>query len=272
MPFNPSGIFTLPAGYLAVPGQTIHASQHNPPLEDIAAGLSLALLRDGRAPMVADLSFNGHRATGAGDAQNPQDYVTLSQVMALLGALDGVPIGSLTFFTGSAAPTNWVFANGASLSRAAYPEYWGWVQASGNLAATEGAKTLGQYGPGNGSTTFTVPNLMSQGGTFIRPTAVGSSGWPVRSIGTFQADEIASHAHAATFSGNPVPPHTHTAPAYTLGSGTTAFRTEFSATPSGRATSSAGGHTPSGSVSVSATGGSETRPKNVAFPVIIKAR
>jgi hypothetical protein len=32
-----NGVYSLPSGYLAVTGATIQASQHNPPLEDIAA-------------------------------------------------------------------------------------------------------------------------------------------------------------------------------------------------------------------------------------------
>jgi hypothetical protein len=46
-----NGVYSLPPGYLAVTGSTIQASQHNPPLEDIAAALTLRLSRDGSAPM-----------------------------------------------------------------------------------------------------------------------------------------------------------------------------------------------------------------------------
>ena len=36
MPYNPStGIYTLPAIYLAIPGTTIIAAQHNDPLVDL---------------------------------------------------------------------------------------------------------------------------------------------------------------------------------------------------------------------------------------------
>lgn len=50
-----NGVYSLPPGYLAVTGATIQASQHNPPLEDIAAALTLRLSRDGTAPMTGPL-------------------------------------------------------------------------------------------------------------------------------------------------------------------------------------------------------------------------
>jgi hypothetical protein len=50
LPFDPNDNYNLPAGYVAVTGQTILASQHNPPFEDIQAALKNVLLRSGVAP------------------------------------------------------------------------------------------------------------------------------------------------------------------------------------------------------------------------------
>jgi hypothetical protein len=52
-----NGVYSLPQGYLAITGATIQASQHNPPLEDIAAALTLRLSRDGSAPMTGALQL-----------------------------------------------------------------------------------------------------------------------------------------------------------------------------------------------------------------------
>jgi hypothetical protein len=52
-----SGVYTLPNRYLAVTGTTIQASQHNPPLEDIAAALTARLSRDGTAPMTGPITL-----------------------------------------------------------------------------------------------------------------------------------------------------------------------------------------------------------------------
>lgn len=265
----------MPSGYLAVTGQTIEASQHNPPLEDLAAAMTRRYMRDGRAPMLGNIPMNGYRATGAGDGVDAQDYVTLAQVQALIAAVASVPTGLIVPYTGNTVPAGWVAANGQELSRTTYAALWAHAQASGNLAASQGAKTHGQFGPGNGSTTFTVPNLYADNGYFIRPLATG------RTIGSVQADELASHSHGATFSGNPVPAHNHNATYASAGAGgsyTDALnraRTGDGAYGFGSGETvglqSSGGHTPSGSVSVTATGGTETRPRNIAYPVIIKA-
>lgn len=262
MPSDSQGNYSLPPGYLAVTGQTVLASQHNPPLEDLGTSMSSRYMRDGRTPMLGNIPMNGYRAKGAANAEDAQDYVTLAQVQALIATVAGVPTGALMPLTGMVVPASWIIANGQTLLRATYPSFWTWVQASQNLAATEGAKTVGQYGPGDGSTTFSVPNLYADNGYFIRPISSG------RTIGTSQADDFKSHQHNASFVGDFVPPHTHEGQYFVLGVG-------YIISPGGNAGTSqtppAGGHTPSGTVTVAANGGTETRPKNIAYPVIIKA-
>jgi Coiled stalk of trimeric autotransporter adhesin len=84
MPFSPSGVYTLPNGYAGVDGQPILTSQHNPPLEDIQAALSLTLLRDGRAPMVSNLNMNTFKAINLANGTNSTDAVNLSQLLGLV--------------------------------------------------------------------------------------------------------------------------------------------------------------------------------------------
>lgn len=50
-------MYSLPAGYLAVTGETIQATQHNPPLEDIKDALTARLMRSGAAPMTGPLKI-----------------------------------------------------------------------------------------------------------------------------------------------------------------------------------------------------------------------
>jgi microcystin-dependent protein len=59
MPRNSTGVYSLPTGYLAVSGQTAKASQHNPPLEDIATALTQSVASDGRTPMTGALTLSG---------------------------------------------------------------------------------------------------------------------------------------------------------------------------------------------------------------------
>lgn len=59
-----AGQYSLPSVYLATPGTTIEAAQHNVPLEDIAVALTGSLPRDGTAPMTGNINMNGRRVTG----------------------------------------------------------------------------------------------------------------------------------------------------------------------------------------------------------------
>lgn len=264
MPVDPSGNSTRPTGQTPVTGQTADAPQINSPVDDIYAILNMLEFSDGRKSRRGHIAMNGYRAAGAENAVDPQDYVTLSQMQAAIAAAQGVPTGAMIAMTGAVVPAAWVIANGQSLLRATFPAFWAWVQTSGNLAATEGAKTFGQYGPGDGSTTFTVPNLYADGGYFIRPLASG------RTIGSVQADEVKAHGHNASFEGVPVAPHQHRHGAAFVGSGTGSnggYVVEFGENVT---TTFAGGHTPAGTVTVTPSTGVENRPKNIAYPVLIK--
>lgn len=261
MPDDANGNYSRPPAPLPVTGQGADAPQVNVPIDDIAAAMSRRYMRDGRAPMLGNIPMNGYRATNAGNAVDPQDLVTLAQVQSLIASIGAVPTGALIPLTGSVVPASWVIANGQTLLRATYPTYWTWIQASGNLAATEGAKTAGQYGPGDGSTTFTVPNLYADNGYFIRPMASG------RTIGSVQADEIKAHNHTGT--ALPAGSHRH---GY-IGSAGNTVRPNGSnsevPTPVGATETDFAGEHPH-TLAINNTGGTETRPKNIAYPVLIK--
>jgi chemotaxis protein histidine kinase CheA len=99
-------------------------------------------------------------------------------------------VGELTWLTATAVPSGVpaVIANGASLSRTTYAALWAFAQSSGNLAASQGAKQDGQYGPGDGSTTFTIPDLVTDG-RFIRAKTASAA------MGAEQEDAFQGHRH-----------------------------------------------------------------------------
>lgn len=107
MPYNGSGVYSLPAGYQAIDGETALASQHTPPLEDIKGALDLALLRDGRAPMSGLLTLFGN-ATASLHATPKQ------QVESLIAAAieDFIPLPIAFLAVGdNTANDNTPFAN-----------------------------------------------------------------------------------------------------------------------------------------------------------------
>ncbi len=254
MPDTPSG-YTLPPNSMAISGTTILAETHNIPVEDIAQALNNRMRRDGIAsPMLAHMDMGGFRVRNVQNATLDGDVVTLGQLNALLANISSVPVGSLHVTTGTVLPTGYIWANGGTYQRSTYSALWSWVQASGNLAASQGDKTAGQYGPGNGTTTFTVPDLREY---FVRSTSSG------RAAGTVQADELKQHQHTGTTSSDT---HNHRV---TLGGSQSRGSSALWARNSGeQATTSS--YTHNHSFTTNNTGGSETRPKNIAYNYMIK--
>ncbi len=85
--------------------------------------------------------------------------------------------------------------NGTILSRASYPNLWNHALSSGNLADSESEKDYGQFGPGDGSSTFSLPDLR---GVVIRAWDEGRGLDPGRALGTFQADAVLRHDHSTS--------------------------------------------------------------------------
>lgn len=150
----------------------------------------------------------------------------------------GVETGSIIYVPGTATPTGYIKPNGALLSRTTYAALWAYAQASGNLAASDGAWEAGQFSPGDGSTTFRIPDLR---GEFIRGWDDGRGVDSGRVIGTAQADQLKAHTHTGSVSGSA---------GYTAGGVPSAYVTP--------------------SVASGSTGGAETRPRNVALLACIK--
>ncbi|MQY50188.1 phage tail protein [Rhodocyclus gracilis] len=150
----------------------------------------------------------------------------------------GMPTGAIIYVPATTAPAGHIKANGALLSRAAYPALWAYAQASGNLADSDGAWQNGQFSPGDGSTTFRVPDLRAE---FLRGFDDGRGIDAGRLIGSAQAGAIQSHSHTMPI--------------------------QLVQCSSGNAnmTAISGGPTNTG-----ATGGTETRPRNVAMLACIK--
>jgi hypothetical protein len=98
--------------------------------------------------------------------------------------------GKIDFFPSTGAPAGYIKANGALVSRASYANLWVFAQASGNVAASDGAWSSGQFSPGDGATTFRIPDVRGQ---HLRGFDDGRGVDAGRAIGSYQPDQLLVH-------------------------------------------------------------------------------
>lgn len=208
-------------------------------------------------------------------------------------ALMGAGVGGIQFFPASVPPIGYVKANGALLTRADYPVLWAYAQASGNLAVSDGAWQRGQFSPGDGATTFRVPDAR---GYHPRAWDDGAGVDAGRVLGSAQSDTYASHSHVFNDAGHSHvfndAGHTHGVidggHAHPLiesgftGGGTTPLAaqnaasgvgaTEAALTGIGIAPATVGANIAPATTgaNIAASGGPETRGKNIAWLACIK--
>ena len=118
-------------------------------------------------------------------------------------------VGMIGYFPGRAAPSGWLKANGALVSRASYPALLNYANTYATVSeASWWSGYFGWFTPGDGSTTFRLPELR---GYFIRSWADNdtTSINYGRDVGTFQDQSLENHQHTGTTSGQTVD-HTHT--------------------------------------------------------------
>jgi microcystin-dependent protein len=187
----------------------------------------------GLATLAAPTFTGTPAAPTAAAGTNTTQLATTAFVLA-----NNVPAGAINYFAMSTAPTGYLKANGADISRTTYAALFAAISTT--------------FGVGDGSTTFTLPDLR---GEFVRGWADGRAVDTGRTFGSAQGEAFASHTHPYTTS-------------YYLGSGSPGFDgnaisgnnvqggfSSFAAIP----TQNTGG-----------TGGTETRPRNIALLACIK--
>lgn len=170
-----------------------------------------------------------------------------------------LPAGAVMPFANNAVPTGWLAANGTAVSRTTYAA----------LFAAIGTT----YGTGDGSSTFTLPDLR---GYFVRGSGTNSDGVAAGTFGAKQADGVISHTHSGTtgaMSANAS--HNHGITVTGLGMGGGGGNPVQSSNSYGTNTTSIQSkntdHTHSfTSNSMSPAGATETRPRNIAMLYCIK--
>jgi phage-related tail fiber protein len=168
------------------------------------------------------------------------------QLLAALAVMfsRAVPVGQVIQGYWTTAPTGFLLCDGSTVSRSAYPALWAHVQAAGLVVAegTWASTSWGLFGQGDGSATFRVPDLRAE---FVRGADMGRGIDAGRAVGVPQGDAYRAHTHP--LSDNIL---TEGLPGGGLG-GTTSGS---SGVP----------------VETGASGGSETRPRNVALAFAVR--
>jgi microcystin-dependent protein len=164
-----------------------------------------------------------------------------------------VPTGAIMPFAMNSAPSGWLAANGAAVSRATFS----------TLFAAIGTT----YGTGDGSTTFNLPDLR---GYFVRGAGTNTDGTAAGTFGAKQGNTVGPHTHSGT-TGTDYPDHAHTHGAAAGGSSFYMYggggMGAFGGTTDG---ANARHQHAFGTSSQSPAGTTETRPANIALLYCIK--
>lgn len=161
-----------------------------------------------------------------------------------------IPVGAEIWAQASPGIAYLEAAGQTGLVRNNYPDLYAWANAAG-IVFTEATKLAGQYGNGDGSTTFSLPDYRgrapvakSAAGTFSTIGAVG--GAETHTLVTAElpvhthAPTDPGHAHAVTDAGHAHavtdPGHTHTTPVGAAGAGSALSGDGTGTTASGSST------------------------------------
>ena len=181
---------------------------------------------------------------------------TQFQILTAAAVPAAIPVGAIIGWPVDTIPAGWLECDGSAVSRASYPA----------LFAAYGTR----YGPGDGSTTFTLPNYkdyflrgFDASGTNAASRTDRGDGTTGAAVGTKQAGDYLAHTHTFSATSSSDGAHTHTvnpgadAPGGSMADGSVGGAVSTSS-------DGAHTHTVSGTTGTApASGGTETRPKNI---------
>lgn len=178
-----------------------------------------------------------------------------TQIAAIPAATDLTPSGTVIWTARSSAPTGYLKANGAAISRSTYSALF---SAIGTI-----------YGAGDGSTTFNLPDLR---GEFVRGWDDGRGLDSGRAFASIQGQDYQSHNHTGSTAGAGAHSHGYSSSGSGMAGRTgNGISTAFAGNGIGDVSFSINGvgdH--AHSFTTNASGGSETRPRNIALLACIK--
>lgn len=242
LPININGNATTLAGYApsALPISTAVQTALNSAQTNTQTALNLkadlaspSFTGTPTAPTPPQGDNSTHLATTA--------YVDTGVQSAIVAA---APSGSVMMWAGNTAPAGYLLCNGTAVSRTTYAALFSVIG--------------GIYGGGNGSTTFNLPDLR---GVFVRGLDNGRGLDSGRALGSYQDSDNKSHNHGVNDPG-----HVHGG--VQNGTASTGRSTSVDQPPAVYSFGNTWGATTG--IWLSASGGAESRPRNVAMNYIIK--
>jgi len=189
---------------------------------------------------VVELAEQVEMDAGTDSSRVPPVDVVSAFVKKIVG-LQGVPIGTPLAFAGSVAPNGFLKMNGAEVLRTIYSDLFSVIGTT--------------YGDGDGSTTFNLPDSR---GEFIRFWDDGRGIDSGRLIGSFQSDLYKNHQHIINMQRSLGAQHS-IIPQVNGGNNSYSFNANG---PSDLYVAMSSG--------TQYSGGTETRPRNIAFMGVIK--
>lgn len=184
------------------------------------------------APGPNALRFIRGKADGTGfEGRTPQQTREDIGAASAADVAAAVPAGAVMHFARQTAPAGWLKADGAAVSRTTYAALFSAIGTT--------------FGTGDGSTTFNLPDLRAE---FIRGLDDGRGIDTGRALGSAQEQQIQSHTHTQTRFVQTASIGQTVAGANNAGAATANYAT----------------------LNTGATGGTETRPRNVALLACIK--
>lgn len=148
-------------------------------------------IENARWPLSKLQLSTGPNVLGRMQGEGAPQFLTPENLMLMLAP---ILAGEYVFLPSGVIPAGKriIKANGATLVRADYPHLFAYAQNSGYMSPTEATKTAASFGPGNGSTTFTIPDAR---GYFLRAFDDGRGIDVGRVISAIQASAMHQHSH-----------------------------------------------------------------------------
>lgn len=185
------------------------------------------------------------------DITEAQFKSAITDLRDYIATMETVAPGVVAFYPKTTAPTGWLKANGAAVSRSTYAALFSAIGKA--------------FGAGDGITTFNIPDLR---GEFIRGLDDGRGVDTGRILSnTSQENQNKSHSHTGTAASAGTHAHSIDCRANS-GDGNAGVGSVSGVSGGTYATASAGAHTHS--VTTVMEGGTEARPRNIALLACIK--